>query len=562
MSTHSKAAIMKNLLQCLLVAASLLIASAFPVKADGIFNPGSSGGGGGTGIVGTFTPGNLLIAGTSTKAQDSLTYGTNGGVSMSGGGVPTYGNCYWNDTDTCTTENVRMRERVFIGNAVLATDVRANPCAATWDGGLDVQDEWQCRDAQLVVMTDRGTTAISGMSKSSLSDLLGATTSPIGVSAFTLNDTAVIGKSGWGMYSEITHNPSAAALSFGMEIDTRNATATNTVFDPYITNAGDFGIWLGAGAGSGAVNNSGAAIATTANGKTWNEGIVFKDGSLTKDTNGNSTAIAMGSLADLIWYTAAGTPAGILTSNGAGKIILGGADSATPVAQSINVQNALAGQSNISSGDFTIDGSRSTGSGNGGAVWISTASAGSSGTTQNALNNRGGITQGGKWLIGATKTVATAEDGTTTQPILQILNASGTLGNTGELIAQYAASSTTPSTLYLALSKTGTINAQVAVASGDQLGRFVGAGSDGTNFANATAIRSEVDGTVGAGIVPGRMIFMTQAATGANTLVEAFRVTSTQQIQYPGAVTGTPTASLCLDASNNVIKKTTTGSCV
>ena len=34
------------------------------------------------------------------------------------------------------------------------------------------------------------------------------------------------------------------------------------------------------------------------------------------------------------------------------------------------------------------------------------------------------------------------------------------------------------------------------------------------------------------------------------------------QVSFPAVSTGTPAASLCLDASNNIIKKTTAGSCI
>jgi hypothetical protein len=40
------------------------------------------------------------------------------------------------------------------------------------------------------------------------------------------------------------------------------------------------------------------------------------------------------------------------------------------------------------------------------------------------------------------------------------------------------------------------------------------------------------------------------------------RISNTGVPILPGVVTGTPVASLCLDASNNIIKKTTTGSCI
>lgn len=43
---------------------------------------------------------------------------------------------------------------------------------------------------------------------------------------------------------------------------------------------------------------------------------------------------------------------------------------------------------------------------------------------------------------------------------------------------------------------------------------------------------------------------------------DAIQINSSQVITIPAVATGTPVASLCIDASNNIIKKTTTGSCV
>lgn len=43
---------------------------------------------------------------------------------------------------------------------------------------------------------------------------------------------------------------------------------------------------------------------------------------------------------------------------------------------------------------------------------------------------------------------------------------------------------------------------------------------------------------------------------------DAIVISSGQVVSLPAVATGTPTASLCIDASNNIIKKTTAGSCI
>lgn len=49
---------------------------------------------------------------------------------------------------------------------------------------------------------------------------------------------------------------------------------------------------------------------------------------------------------------------------------------------------------------------------------------------------------------------------------------------------------------------------------------------------------------------------------GGSTPTTGLNVTTGGVVQLPNVTTGTPAASLCIDASNNIIKKTTTGSCV
>lgn len=70
----------------------------------------------------------------------------------------------------------------------------------------------------------------------------------------------------------------------------------------------------------------------------------------------------------------------------AATVRLGSPDAASPVAQTLGVQNVIAGTSNTAGAALTIDGSRGTGSGAGGNILFKVAPAGSSGTAQNALS--------------------------------------------------------------------------------------------------------------------------------------------------------------------------------
>lgn len=70
---------------------------------------------------------------------------------------------------------------------------------------------------------------------------------------------------------------------------------------------------------------------------------------------------------------------------GAANLRYGGADAASPVAQTISVQNVVAGTSNTAGANFTIAGSIGTGTGVGGSIIFQVAPAGSTGSTQNAL---------------------------------------------------------------------------------------------------------------------------------------------------------------------------------
>jgi hypothetical protein len=70
---------------------------------------------------------------------------------------------------------------------------------------------------------------------------------------------------------------------------------------------------------------------------------------------------------------------------GAANLRHGAPDAASPVAQSISVQNVVAGTSNTAGAALSILGSQGTGTGAGGSILFKTAPAGGSGSSQNSL---------------------------------------------------------------------------------------------------------------------------------------------------------------------------------
>ena len=89
----------------------------------------------------------------------------------------------------------------------------------------------------------------------------------------------------------------------------------------------------------------------------------------------------------------AGTSDLYLSRKGAASLQFGQGDAAAPVAQTIGPQSVVAGTSNTAGASFTVRGSQGTGTGVGGDIIFQTASAGSTGTAQNALTTR--LTIGG-----------------------------------------------------------------------------------------------------------------------------------------------------------------------
>jgi hypothetical protein len=91
-----------------------------------------------------------------------------------------------------------------------------------------------------------------------------------------------------------------------------------------------------------------------------------------------------------------------LVSGNSGIFQFGHADAAAPVAQTLGVQSVVAGTSNTAGANFTIAGSKGSGTGTGGSILFQTAPAGTAGTAQNALTTALAITGVGNVGVGTT----------------------------------------------------------------------------------------------------------------------------------------------------------------
>lgn len=82
---------------------------------------------------------------------------------------------------------------------------------------------------------------------------------------------------------------------------------------------------------------------------------------------------------------ASGTADTILTRRSAANWQLGAADAAAPVAQALSVQSVVTATSNIAGANWTLQGSKGTGTGVGGSIILQTAPASTTGSTPNTL---------------------------------------------------------------------------------------------------------------------------------------------------------------------------------
>lgn len=142
----------------------------------------------------------------------------------------------------------------------------------------------------------------------------------------------------------------------------------------------------------------------------------------------------------------------------------------------------------------------------------------------------GAFDASGRFIIGG----ITAQTITSGGPIpaLQVLGTA--VSTAGAVIARYSADAN-PLRMYLAKSRGASIGTQTVVVTGDQLGRIDIVGSDGTNFQISSQIICAAEGTIGAGQIPGNIVFLTANAAGTST--EALRLDSSQNVSLTNKIT-------------------------
>lgn len=104
--------------------------------------------------------------------------------------------------------------------------------------------------------------------------------------------------------------------------------------------------------------------------------------------------------------------------------------------------------------------------------------------------------------------------------------------------------------LYYAIkSRNTTVNGHTAINASDDLSNHYAFGDDGTNYTAATLIRSNADGAISTGIIPGKITFYT--ATSGGTLTVAASIDSSQATTFSGLVIPSQTIGIKGTTTNN-----------
>ena len=150
---------------------------------------------------------------------------------------------------------------------------------------------------------------------------------------------------------------------------------------------------------------------------------------------------------------------------------------------------------------------------------------------RNASSESARLDSSGRLLIGHSSSVAASGNGFSLQN-----NGTGFADSSG-LFGRYGADNNGP-TFAFSKSRNATLGGQTIVQDDDELGKIRFYGSDGVDFNNfAAEIQAQVDGTPGADVMPGRLVFKTTADDAAS-----------------------PTPRLTIDSSGRVLINTTNNS--
>jgi len=137
-----------------------------------------------------------------------------------------------------------------------------------------------------------------------------------------------------------------------------------------------------------------------------------------------------------------------------------------------------------------------------GGLYFYTTPDGSATTTERLRINNAGVV-----IVGGAASVASVDQtGAAITPALQVL---GTNASTSAMEVLRFESGNNAARLILGRSANATIGSHTAVANSEATGAIIFVGSDGTDFEPLAAIFAFTDGTVGAGDMPGSLVFAT-----------------------------------------------------
>jgi hypothetical protein len=192
----------------------------------------------------------------------------------------------------------------------------------------------------------------------------------------------------------------------------------------------------------------------------------------------------------------------VLTAPAAATLQFGNVDiGAVPIAQTIQVQSVVAGTSNTAGADFTIQGSRGTGTGAGGKIVFKTAPAGTTGTSQNAATSKLTINGAGQVVVGGFD-----------PPVLDINALFFTSCDSTvkwNQVANAMGNSANGCTIVVSKTRGATPTTNVALQTADGIGGMLAFANDGTNYIATSFWQFEVDGAVSTGSVPTAMSWWT-----------------------------------------------------
>lgn len=190
-------------------------------------------------------------------------------------------------------------------------------------------------------------------------------------------------------------NGTSTQTTYGVQIsNTSTGTSSTNIGLSVSASGGTNNTAINVGAGQILVPNGTASLPSYSFTSSATSGIIWNAAGFPSVvvSGTNAYGFSAGSLILNSTYTYSISPSGptsggdvFLGRAGAANWRMGNTDAASPVAQTLSVQNVVGGTTNTAGVNWTFAASRGTGTGAGGDIIFQTAPAGGSGTTQNTL---------------------------------------------------------------------------------------------------------------------------------------------------------------------------------